>query len=80
MDEHLEFISSSVLAVIMTYANLRLSAEMSLFIRKKERHLHPRLKVAKEKTLTLACPIICVGLFSRCYHGTRLARKLEEVV
>lgn len=37
-DEHLgEFIASSVLAAIMTYANLRLSAEMSLFIRKKKR-------------------------------------------
>lgn len=34
MDEHLELISSSVLAV-MTYANLRVSAEMSLFIRKE---------------------------------------------
>lgn len=36
-DEHLgEFIASSVLAAIMTYANLRLSAEMSLFIREKK--------------------------------------------
>lgn len=36
MDEHLaEFIATSVLAAIMTYANWRLSAEMSLFSKKK---------------------------------------------
>lgn len=35
MDEHLvEFIASSVLTAIMTYANWRLSAEMRLFSRK----------------------------------------------
>ena len=35
MDEHLvEFIASSLLTVIMTYANWRLSAEMRLFSKK----------------------------------------------
>lgn len=38
MDEHLaEFIASSVLAAIMTYANWRLSAGMRLFSKKKKK-------------------------------------------
>lgn len=49
MDEHLvEFIASSVLTAIMTYANWRLSTEMSLFSKKKkEMHVQPRWKVEK---------------------------------
>lgn len=36
--EHLaEFIASSVLTAVMTYANQRLSAEMGLFCRKQRR-------------------------------------------
>lgn len=39
-----EFISSSVLMVIMTYANRRLSAEMSLFIREKKEACTPKIE------------------------------------
>lgn len=35
MNTFAEFIASSVLTAIMTYANWRLSAEMSLFSKKK---------------------------------------------
>lgn len=67
MDEHLgELTASSVLAAITTYANLRLSAEMSLFIRgTNERHLQLRLKVEKQKTVTLLCPFIYVGFIQQ---------------
>lgn len=83
-DEHLgEFIASSVLAAIMTYANLRLSAEMSLFIRKKiERHVQLRLKVEKQKTITLPRPFICVGFVQQMlpWNPIGTLRNLEELI
>lgn len=65
MDEHLgEFIASSVLTVIMTYANLRLSAEMSLFIRKKMRDMYTKIESGKTEDFNLGLSHYLCGFCS----------------
>lgn len=79
-DEHLgEFRASSVLAAIMTYANLRLSAEMSLSSeKKKERHVQVRLEMEKQKSMTLPRPFICVGFVQQMLPWNPIS-KLEDL-
>lgn len=87
MDEHLgETMATSVLAAIMTYANLRLSAELSLFVGRvgEMRGIQQsRLKAEKAEDRNLAAAFYLCG-FGSADHGilTLIGTlwKLEELI
>lgn len=75
MNEHLaEFMASSVLTAVMTYANWGLSAEMRLFSKKKKRrYMYNQywMKGGGKHALkdNLCTRDVCVHLLNAYYHG-----------